>query len=110
MPTISTLPTASGVAPADRFPFDHSNGDGTFTTQYATGAQITALVPSTTTYVFNQASPLAVWTINHGLGEFPSVAVIDSTGAMVEGDVSYVSSEQIVLSFTGAFSGTAYLN
>jgi len=62
------------------------------------------------TYTFNQASPLAVWVINHGLGRFPSATVVDSSGNMVEGDVVYNSSNQVTLSFGVAFSGVAYLN
>jgi hypothetical protein len=77
---------------------------------WARGDHVHPASPGAPTYIFIQAIPAAAWTINHGLGEFPSVAVIDSTGAQVEGDVSYVSGDQIVLSFTGAFSGTAYLN
>jgi hypothetical protein len=62
------------------------------------------------TYTFNQASPLAVWVINHSLGRFPSATVVDSSGNMVEGDVVYNSSNQVTLSFGVAFSGVAYLN
>jgi tetrahydromethanopterin S-methyltransferase subunit D len=110
LPTISTLPAASGIATADRFPFDHANGDGTYTTQSASGAQIAGLASAASTYTFNQATPLAVWTITHGLGRFPSVVVVDSSGSTVEGDVVYNSSNQVTLSFGGAFSGVAYLN
>jgi hypothetical protein len=63
-----------------------------------------------TTFVFVQARPASRWTIVHGLGCYPSVDVVDSTGATVEGDVQYVSSNEITLSFMGGFSGTAYLN
>jgi len=52
----------------------------------------------------------ATWTINHDFGTFPSVVVIDSSGAMVEGDINYISTSQIVLEFVGAFSGSAYFN
>jgi hypothetical protein len=110
MPTIATLPTSSSVQSTDRFPVDHDNGDGTFTTQQATGAQLTTLLSSAGTYVFNQATPLATWTITHGLNRFPSATVVDSTGTQVEGDVVYNSSNQVTLSFGGAFSGVAYLN
>lgn len=62
------------------------------------------------TFVFTQASPSSVWVVMHGLGRFPSVVVVDSTGRMVEGDVAYDSSNQITATFSGAFSGVAYLN
>lgn len=56
MPTFSGLPAASSLAPTDRFPLDHDNGDGTFSTQRATGAQLAALASGA-------ASPLSV-TLN----------------------------------------------
>ena len=110
MPTIATLPTSKSVNAIDRFVLDHDNGDGTFTTQQATGAQLTTLLSSAGTYVFNQATPLASWTITHDLNRYPSATVVDSSGSMVEGDVVYNSSNQVTLSFGGAFSGVAYLN
>jgi hypothetical protein len=36
--------------------------------------------------------------------------VIDSSGAMVEGDVVYVNANEVTVAFSGAFSGIAYLN
>ena len=110
MPTISTLPTTSTVASTDRFVLDHDNGDGTFTTQQATGSQVTSLLSSAATYVFNQASPLAVWVITHSLGRYPAVSVVDSSGNVVEGDIRYNSNDQLTISFVGAFGGSAYLN
>ena len=62
------------------------------------------------TFTFTQVAPLATWTVDHDLDRFPSVAVVDSTGNMVEGDVIYTDANTITLSFAGAFSGIAYLN
>ena len=62
------------------------------------------------TFTFPQEAPQATWTITHGLDRFPAVSVVDSTGYTVEGDVFYVSANQVVLNFAGAFSGVAYLN
>lgn len=50
------------------------------------------------------------WIIDHNLNKFPSVTVVDSSGNMVYGDVSYPSSSRVVISFTAAFGGKAYLN
>jgi hypothetical protein len=60
-------------------------------------------------YVHNQATPAAVWTIPHNLGFFPNVTVVDSSGAQVEGDVVF-STNQVQVTFSAAFSGTAYLS
>lgn len=63
-----------------------------------------------TTYIFHQDTPAATWTITHNLGTYPSVTVIDSGGSEVLGSPNYVSGNQVVLTFSAAFSGTAYLN
>lgn len=63
-----------------------------------------------TGFVFVQNTPLSVWHINHGLQRFPSVTVVDSLNDEVEGDVVYVDGNNITLTFSAPFSGTAYLN
>ena len=62
------------------------------------------------TYVHNQNVPSAVWSIVHNLGSYPSVTVIDSAGTTVVGDVLYVSANAITITFSGSFSGQAFLN
>lgn len=62
------------------------------------------------TFIHDQTAASALWIINHGLGMFPSVVVIDSAGTIVVGDVSYIDDNTIHISFTGEFSGKAYLN
>lgn len=54
-------------------------------------------------------SPAAVWTLQHFLGRHPVVLVVDSAGSPVEGQVNYDSPDQITLTFSAPFSGTAYL-
>lgn len=56
-----------------------------------------------------QSTPAAVWTIVHGLPFDPNVTVVDSSGAQVEGDVVYVGNT-VVVTFSAAFSGNAYLS
>jgi hypothetical protein len=75
-----------------------------------TGPQGPVGLSATQTTVFTQAIPAAVWNINHNLGQFPAVDVVDSSGQIVEGDTVYVSSNAITLTFAGAFAGVAYLN
>lgn len=60
-------------------------------------------------YTHTQASASAVWTINHNLGFRPTVYVIDSAGSDVEGSVVHTSLNQVVITFSGAFSGYARL-
>jgi len=60
-------------------------------------------------HVHTQGSPSSTWTINHTLGGYPSVMVVDSASTVVIGEVSYVSTSQVVVEFTAPFSGYAYL-
>jgi hypothetical protein len=62
------------------------------------------------TFTFNQSVPTTEWDIQHNLGIFPNVFVLNSVGDEVEGDVQYIDSNNVRIVFeAGAFSGTAYL-
>lgn len=62
------------------------------------------------TYIHTHMTAEAEWTIVHNLGKFPSVTVVDSAGSAVVGDVDYINKDTVKLTFSGAFSGYAYLN
>ena len=70
----------------------------------------TRIADLTKTYVFEQAIPSATWEIQHNLNKHPSVTVVDSGGDQVLTDVNYVNANKIILQFSAAFSGKAYLN
>lgn len=61
-------------------------------------------------FTFVQSTPSITWTIDHNLARYPSVLVIDSTGRVVEGDVQHLSTNSLVITFSGAFAGTASCN
>lgn len=61
-------------------------------------------------YVHEQNSSSNTWTINHGMNKYPSVSVQDSAGTTVIGEITYNDKNTITLTFSGAFSGKAYLN
>lgn len=65
--------------------------------------------PSDIFYVHTQNTPSAVWTINHNLNGNPTAVVQDSAGTQCEGTFSYPSLNTMVITFTGAFSGVAYV-
>lgn len=65
--------------------------------------------PADIFYVHTQGSPSAVWTINHNLNGNPTAVVLDSAGTQCEGTFSYPTMNQMVITFTAAFSGTAYV-
>lgn len=65
---------------------------------------------NTGTYVFVQELPAYTWTIDHNLGYLPNVFIQDSTGRDIDGIVDNISSTQLIISFTSAVAGTAYLS
>lgn len=63
-----------------------------------------------TTYTHIQAQASDTWTIEHNLHKMPSVTVVDSAGHVVVGELQYISQDKLIVSFSGIFSGKAYLN
>lgn len=61
-------------------------------------------------FEYKTVGPSDTWYITHNLGKYPSVTVVDSANTVVMGDVVYLTKNALVISFNGAFSGTAYLN
>jgi hypothetical protein len=64
----------------------------------------------TDTYIHTQSSPSENWTITHNLNKLPSITIVDSANSIVVGDVEYLDTNRVKLSFIGSFSGKAYLN
>lgn len=60
-------------------------------------------------YVHDQPSASSVWSITHTLGGFPSVTVVDSAKTVVVGEISYIDTSNVVVSFSAPFSGRAFL-
>jgi hypothetical protein len=61
-------------------------------------------------YVHIQAVPASVWIVDHPLSRHPTASVVDTAGTLIIGQVTYPTSNRVVLTFTSAFSGTAYLS
>lgn len=61
-------------------------------------------------YAHDQMTASALWTVNHNLNKYPSVSVTDSAGNVVEGDIAFVSGNQLTIVFSSAFAGKAYCN
>ena len=57
-----------------------------------------------------QNTPSSSWVIAHNLGFYPNVTVVDSAGTVVEGNIAYTNANSVTLTFTGSFSGDAYLS
>jgi hypothetical protein len=61
-------------------------------------------------YVHDQVTPSATWNITHSLGYYPNVSVVDSGGDQVQGLVTYADINTVIIEFTAAFGGKAYLS
>lgn len=59
---------------------------------------------------YTQNTPYAVWAINHNLGIYPTVVIMDSANNQCEGLITYVNTNNLTITFSAAFSGIAYLN
>jgi len=94
---------------------DSTNKTGTagqVLTSTVTGTAWENVVDSSGVYPFIAGSSPFVITINHPgtWGDYPSVTVVDSNKIVVLGEVKYITTTQLTLTFTATFSGTAYLN
>ena len=73
-------------------------------------AVFTLATQGTPTFIFDQGVPATTWDITHNLGKFPSITVIDTGNTVVTGEYNYVSNIRVILTFSAAFAGKAYLN
>lgn len=61
-------------------------------------------------YIHTQTVASATWTVVHNLNKFPSVSIVDSANAEVIGEVEHIDSNNLLVKFSAAFSGKAYIN
>lgn len=61
-------------------------------------------------FVYVQDSANDTWTINHNLGKFCSVTVVDDNDEVIYGNVDYVTANQLTVTFNAQITGKAYLN
>ena len=86
-------------------------GNGVLTNKlYYDFAVFTLSSQGVPTFVFNQNTPATVWNIQHNLGKFPSITVIDTGDTVVTGEYTYIDNNNVTLNFSAAFAGKAYLN
>ena len=60
-------------------------------------------------FVFTQSTPQQVWTVDHNLGAYPNVYIIDTAGEQCEGDVNNVTLNRVTITFSAPFAGQARL-
>lgn len=61
-------------------------------------------------YEFVQGVPATTWDITHNLGKFPSISVVDTADTTVIGSYEYITKDRVILNFSDAFAGKAFLN
>lgn len=61
-------------------------------------------------YVPTQAVASQVWEVKHNLDKYCAVTVVDSAGNVVVGDIVYIDTNNVRITFTASFSGKAYFN
>ena len=66
--------------------------------------------PQAPTFEFTQGVPSTTWNIQHNLQKFPSITVIDTGNTVVTGEYNYTNNTNVILTFSAAFAGKAYLN
>jgi len=64
-----------------------------------------------------QSSASNSWTVNHNMGKYPSVSIVEcdpsaseTDGDLVIGEVTYNSINQLTIKFAAAITGVAYIN
>jgi hypothetical protein len=73
-------------------------------------ADLALTISGETTYIEVVTQNTSVWSIEHNLGRFPAVQVVDTAGSVVIGDIQYIDQNNITITFSAPFAGTAYLN
>lgn len=82
--------------------------DTVFTLQRRNSDALTATYKSS--HEYTQSTPSDNWIITHNLNKRPSITVLTSAGDEVEGSVTVNSLNQVTITFSAPFSGTAILN
>ncbi len=50
-----------------------------------------------------------VWKVKHDLGRYPACVTVNDSGVRIFGEEKYTSKNEIVITFSAAVSGAAYL-
>ena len=61
-------------------------------------------------YSFQQSTAAATWTITHNLGYVPNVITVNDAGTEIIGVVTTLNTTTVVIEFSDAVSGYAYLS
>ena len=110
--TISTYTNPGSFADSYALGLSYIGGNGSLEKdKYYDFAEFSLSDADGGTGVFPNASAL-VWTINHNgeWGPYPSVTVVNNNNIVINGEVKYITTTQLTITFSATFAGTAYLN
>lgn len=96
-----------GLFSSSDFLAEVANGD--WIGRYITENDLSTMI-NDKNYVHNQIVASNSWEIQHNLDKYPSVSIVDSGNNLVVGEVKYIDSNNIIITFTSIFSGKAYFN
>jgi hypothetical protein len=107
-----TLTEATGSIQLNEYGIGTHTGTETKNLSVDASGNIIEVTPAVSDkhFVFTQAQPSAAWAIQHNLGKFPSITVVDTANTVVYGEYIFNSINQTTLNFSSAFAGKAYLN
>lgn len=61
-------------------------------------------------YIHEQTEPKSTWIINHNLGKYPCINLVDDNNIMIMGEIEYISENEIIARFNKEYTGKAILN
>lgn len=61
-------------------------------------------------FEFEQMQASKEWVVNHNLNKFPAVSVVDTGKNEVIGSIKHLDKNNLIINFSHAFSGMAFLN
>lgn len=61
-------------------------------------------------FTHTQSIALAIWTVPHNLGRFPSVTVVNNLNQRIEPDVEYIDANTVRITHAAAQIGKVYCN
>ena len=92
-------------------PLDYSGGanKAVFVNTAATGLEFKSIIEDKH-YTHEQGMPAQRWTISHGLNKYPSAVAVDTAKTVVVGQIEYIDTNNLTITFNAAFSGEAFFN
>lgn len=63
-----------------------------------------------TNFIHTQTIPSDTWSINHQLNKYPAITIIDTNGFEIEAEIIHTNKDNLTITFSVVFIGTAVLN